>query len=308
MSRSPQNARHVVALAPALVALTATCLPNLGPSDALIASTRILAVRADPAEAAPGTLVTFAALVVDPHGTVTGADIAWSFCSARKPLTEDNVVSSACLYASSTVTAGRGATIAAKTPSDACSIFGPDVPSSGRRPRDPDSTGGYYQPLRADLTGADTTFELARVSCALADASAAAASAFAASYTLNENPRLLPLTATVDGEPADLSAVPAGVRLALTVGWPDASAETFAYFDPASQTVTTQRESMQVAWYTSAGALDTESTGRASDDLTTTTENGWTAPRTTGIFHLWVVLRDSRGGVDFSESELAVVP
>ena len=66
---------------------TATCVPSLGPGDSLITSTRILAVRADPAEAAPGTSVTFTAFVASPGGTVTGADIGWSFCSASKPLT-----------------------------------------------------------------------------------------------------------------------------------------------------------------------------------------------------------------------------
>ena len=94
--------------------------------------------------------------------------------------------------------------------------------------------------------------------------------------------------------------------MTLEASWPDASAETFAYFDPVSQAVTSQRESMQVAWYSSAGALYTESTGRASDDPATTTDDGWTAPAAPGTVHLWIVLRDSRGGVDFAEYDLVV--
>jgi hypothetical protein len=290
-----------------LVGATSTCIPSLGPDDSLVSSPRILAVRADPAEAAPGKMVTFTSFVAGPDGTISGAAITWSFCSAPKPLTEDNVVSSACLDASSLVGAGQGPTTTAAIPTDACSTFGPDVSSTGNfRPRDPDSTGGYYQPLRADLAGSDTAFELARVHCDLANADAVAASEFAKSYTLNQNPQLQPLTATVDGAPADLTAIPPGARVTLEASWPAASAETFAYFDPVSQTVTTQRESMQVAWYSSGGALDTESTGRASDDMTTTTDDGWDAPTQAGTVHLWIVLRDSRGGVDFAEVDATV--
>jgi hypothetical protein len=194
------------------------------------------------------------------------------------------------------------------TPGDGCKTFGPDVSSAGLRPRDPDGTGGYYQPLRADLAGTDSAFELVRIHCDLADADAMAASAFAAAYQLNQNPQLLPLTATIGGSPVALTAIPTGARITLEASWPDASAETFAYFDPVSQAVTSQRESMQVAWYSSGGALDSESTGRASDDLTTTTDDGWVAPSTAGTVHLWIVLRDSRGGVDFAAYDLVVGP
>jgi hypothetical protein len=292
----------------ALVLTTSTCIPALGPGDSLITSTRILAVRADPAEAAPGASVTFTSFVAGPGGTVTNAGIDWSFCTAPKPLTEDNVVSNVCLGSSSLVAAGAGPTTTATTPSDGCSVFGPDVGSAGLRPRDPDATGGYYQPLRADLSGSDTAFELARIHCDLANADAAAATAFAAAYKLNLNPQLLPLTATVNGSPVALTAIPSGARVTLEASWPAASAETFAYFDPVSQAVTTQRESMQVAWYSSGGALDTESTGRASDDMGTTTDDGWDAPGDAGTVHLWIVLRDSRGGVAFAEDDLVVGP
>lgn len=298
--------RHLVPLA--LACATATCVPSLGPGDSLVTSTRILAVRANPAEAPPGASVTFTSLVASPGGTVMNASIAWSFCSAPKPLTEDNVVSNACLDSSSLVAAGTGPSTTTSTPGNGCSIFGPDVSSAGLRPRDPDATGGYYQPLRADLTGTDSAFELARIHCDLADADAMDAATFAAAYQLNLNPQLLPLTATIDGVPTSLTAIPSGARVTLEASWPDTSAETFAYFNPVAQVVTTQRESMQVAWYSTGGALDSESTGRSSEDPATTTDDGWGAPSTAGTVHLWVVLRDSRGGVDFAEYDLAVGP
>jgi hypothetical protein len=292
----------------AWVVATTTCVPPLGPDDSLVTTPRILAVRADPAEAAPGKAVTFTAFVAGPDGTVTDAALAWSFCTAPKPLTEDNVVSNVCLGSSSLVAAGQGPATTAKTPTNGCAIFGPDVSSSGLRPRDPDSTGGYYQPLRVDLAGSDSAFELARIHCDLANADAAAASAFAAAYTLNQNPQLQPLIATMNGSSAPLTAIPTGARVSLEASWPAASAETFAYFDPVSEAVTTQREAMQVAWYASGGTLDTESTGRASDDMATTTDVGWDAPGAAGTVHLWIVLRDSRGGVDFADVDVTVGP
>jgi hypothetical protein len=287
---------------------TATCIPSLGPGDSLITSTTILAIRAVPAEAAPGTSVTFSAFVVDPSGTVAAPRIVWDFCTAPLPLTEDNVVSNACLGAGSIVAAGFGGTTTTNTPAKGCSIFGPDEIQGGYRPPDPDGTGGYYQPLRADLADAPTAFELARIRCDLADASASAVSAFTAAYKLNLNPTLLPVTAMVNDAAAPLTAIPAGATVTLVASWPASSAETFAYYDPVSATVTTQRESMQVAWYSTAGALETEATGRASTDLATTSTNTWTAPSAPGNSHLFVVLRDSRGGVDFTDTELTVVP
>jgi hypothetical protein len=35
--------------------------------------------------------------------------------------------------------------------------------------------------------------------------------------------------------------------------------------------------------------------------------NAWTAPEESGTVYLWVVLRDSRGGLDFAGYELNVV-
>ncbi len=296
-----------VVFALAVVPVTATCIPPPGPDETLVTSTRILAIRADPAEALPGTRVTFTSFVAGPDGTVSNADIDWNFCVAPEPLTESNVVSNACLGSGSLVAAGRGPNTTAMTPADGCSVYGPDVGSAGLRPRDPDSTGGYYQPVRADLPGeieskltVAETFALARIHCDLANADEAEASAFAAAYVVNQNPQLLPLAAVLDGSPMALTGVPRGARITLEASWPDTSAETFAYFDPTTQAVTSQRESMQVAWYATGGTFDAASTGRAPNDPGTTSTNVWTSPDAAGTVIVWIVLRDSRGGVDFA--------
>ena len=79
-------------------------------------------------------------------------------------------------------------------------------------------------------------------------------------------------------------------------------AERFVAFDIVSQSLVVQRESIAVAWYTTTGAsVDDDRTGRNSTDLTTTSDNGWQAPATPGVAHLWVVLRDNRGGVGWAE-------
>ena len=201
---------------------------------------------------------------------------------------------------------GHGTRVTATTPADGCSLFGPDAPAGGLRPRDPDATGGYYQPLRADLAGADLTFALVRITCDLANAPAPSVTAFAAAYVPNANPKLMPLAATGEGSPLVLTAIPAGSHVDLTVSWAPGSAETYAYYDAASDTVTTRREAMNVAWFATGGTLEKESTGRAEDDLSTTSANGWTAPAVPGTAHLWVVLSDSRGGVDFATYEVTV--
>jgi hypothetical protein len=295
---------HALALALA----SSACAPDLGPPDTLITSTRVLAVRADPAEAKPGATVTLTPLVASPDGTVASPPIAWSFCSVPRPLTTDDVVSQACLDSALQMVAGEGPSITASTPGDGCTLFGPDIPAGGLRPVDPDATGGYYQPVLAELPGVAATIDLLRITCDLSGASAATAAAFAAAYVPNANPELLPLVVMIDGSPAPLTAIPAGARVDLEASWPSASAETYAYYDAATDTVTARREAMSVAWVSSAGALDTEATGRAATDFATTSDNAYVAPSAAGKVHLWIILRDGRGGVDFAAYDVDVVP
>ncbi|MEI9949078.1 MAG: hypothetical protein WDO74_08865 [Pseudomonadota bacterium] len=101
-----------------------------------------------------------------PPSLPSSASPIWNFCIAPKAPTVDNVVSPACLDAASLVAVGEGSTVTAPTPSAACTLFGPNAAASGLRPRDPDVTGGYFQPLRVDLAGADPAFHLQRVLCA----------------------------------------------------------------------------------------------------------------------------------------------
>lgn len=83
-------------------------------------------------------------------------------------------------------------------------------------------------------------------------------------------------------------------------------AERYAGFDVPSQTVVDRREAIAVAWFATQGTFDADRTGRDSNDPTPTSDNGWTAPAQPGTAHLWVVLRDDRGGAGWAQYTLEV--
>jgi len=271
-----------------------------------IDSPRVLAVKSEPAEAKPGTRHAFTAFLSVPGMLSASPD--WQFCTAPKPLPENNAVSAACLKPAALLAAGTGLSIEAATPPAGCSLFGPNTPPGGFRPRDPDTSGGYYQPLRVDLAGSEPTFHLQRISCDLAEAASDIATEFGLSYLPNQNPRLEPLTASIGGQPVALDEIPLGARVELTLSWAASDVESYAYYDRAQHVLTERREAMRISWYTNAGKLDTQSTGRAQNDRELSTRNHWVAPEMPGTFALWVVLRDSRGGVDFATYDLHVRP
>jgi hypothetical protein len=159
--------------------------------------------------------------------------------------------------------------------------------------------------VRVDLEGAPA-IALARIRCALAGASFEVASEYAATYANNRNPTLTPLAAFVDGAPVALDAIAAGSVVTLAAGWTDDSPESFPVLDPLSQTLVTHREAMTVSWLASDGALAAANSGRAEDDAALFTTTTWTAPSTPGTAHLFVVLHDSRGGVDFGAVDATV--
>jgi hypothetical protein len=296
-----------------LVLLLTGCKPDFGAPLSLIAAPRLVAVRAEPAEAAPGAMVTMSALAASPDGSVTPA-IAWSLCTTPKPIAENGAVAASCLAdGGTTALDDTAAPLPVVLPAAGCRLFGPELPpqSAGQpalQPRAPDVTGGYFQPLRADFDGA--TIGLVRLRCALPGASLAVASEFAAQYTNNQNPMLAsspPVTATVDGAAVALDALPAGRAIVFTTGWTAESPEHFPVFDADAQTLITHREAMTISWYATSGRFATERSGRSEDDPALTTTDAWTAPDAIGPAHLWIVLYDSRGGVDFADVALTVV-
>jgi hypothetical protein len=334
-----------IAGAAALALAGLSCKPNLDETVSVIGAPIVLAVRSDPPEALPGATVKYTALYVDGSGPVAKVPIDWAFCEARKPLAELGPVNNECLVAAGSwfVPIGDGSPVSGALPADGCKLFGPDVPppvmgQPQGRPVDPDSTGGYYEPVRLLAADGTVTLEETRLSCGLGGVAADVEVDYAHRYHVNTNPSVASLSLVGDGAPLSMSsegtnAVSPGEHLDLRVAWPAcpttdvcmdgvcgpdetsqscpadcatprgcAGAERFVAFDITSQALAIQRESIAVAWYTTPGAsVDTDRTGRDSADLGLTSDNGWQAPTTPGPAHLWVVLRDSRGGSGWAE-------
>ncbi len=205
------------------------CKPDFAARESLVDRVQILAVRAEPAEAKPGELVTFSALVASPEGQVDGP-VGWTLCGAPKLLTENTAVSAACNAGGDLVPATTA------LPANGCAVFGPEVTSAELRPRDPDITGGFYQPIRANVVGA-TAFGFARLRCKYANVGAVVVVDFEKRYVMNANPTLM-FSPTLE--------VSAGQTVPLRASWPAESAETYAFIDVPTQVVIEKRETMRV--------------------------------------------------------------
>jgi len=287
MSPPPRPAAAAAALALALA--LAACDDSLDQRLAIVDAPRVLAIVADPAEARPGAAVTYRALVGSPDGPLDAAP-RWSYCTAPKPPTEDNTVSTPCALGDALQPLGDGPTVTAALPADACSRFGPEVPPGDFRPRDPDPTGGFYQPLRADVDPSLIAFGLSRITCKLANTTAELAREYDLNYVANRNPSLeLP-------DAASLAAVPAHASISLTASWPADAAEPYLYFDQLAQSLLTRRESLRLSWFATAGTLDVDASAVGESDPATRVTTTWHTPGP-GPATLWFVLRDSRGGV-----------
>ncbi|WP_394847793.1 hypothetical protein LZC95_10060 [Pendulispora brunnea] len=290
-----------------LVVLVTACKPDLDERESSIESPRILAIVSEPPEARPGEAVQYTAVVATREGPELGAPIQWAYCATPKLLTENGSVSPECTREGVRPLAASGPRITAPTLPDACALFGPDVPPGGFRPRDADGTGGYYQPLRASWAGL-TAFARQRVTCNLANAPADVTLEFRRRYMVNKNPRLGELSARVGGEPRALDHLPLGRDVEFTVAWPPEDAESYVSVDPATQSIVPRREAMRVSWYATAGTFATDRTGRTEAELDTFTNNVWSIETAAPRIHLWVVLRDSRGGSAYAVTTLSVNP
>ena len=98
-----------------------------------------------------------------------------------------------------------------------------------------------------------------------------------------------------------------GSLVTFEARWDPAVQETFKVYDLTTHVLVDQTESLRLSWFATAGQLEHERTGRTADEVGTAfTRNLWRAPSTPGLVHVWMVLRDSRGGVDFASAEIEV--
>jgi hypothetical protein len=312
----------------------ASCTPTFSDTTSTVGAPRLLAVQATPAEAAPGGAFEMTALYVGPAGAQDPSSIDWAICLLQKPLGDPDPISSACFVgASSGLTSlGTGGSVSGTVPANACELFGPESPppapgQPAARPTDPDATGGFYLPVSVESGDDQWSASLERIACQPGGVTQAVSTAFANGYVLNQNPTIASL-ASVDAHGDTTAIAPdvpgagpvltvsAGESLSLEVAWPACpsvpaacgGAETYISVDPTSKQIATGRESMVASWYATAGTFDRDRVGRDGTDTATTVDNGWTAPTSPGPVHLWVVLRDARGGVGWGSYTLMVGP
>jgi hypothetical protein len=266
-----------------LVLVLAGCQSALDQRLDVVDQERVLAIVSEPPEVLPGSDVAVTAIVGGPDGPMTVTP-AWSLCDAPKPPTVDDAVADGCVQNQVTPIPDPTMTL---IPMDACQTYGPDVESAGFAPRNPDATGGYYQPVRAQLPSIDLSFGFTRITCNLPNSSGETAHEYQLDYVANQNPILEPVTLP--------ATVAAGTDVPITASWP--VTETYLYYDPTSQTLVTRRESMAVSWFATGGVFPIDATDVGEDDPAQSAQTTWTAPSTPGPAWLWIVLRDSRGGL-----------
>lgn len=274
-----------------VLAALAACVPDLGERDSLVAEPTILAIRGEPPELSPGETAHFDLLVATPSGPLVTTPARWDFCASAKRLTENGSVSAACFQDRGVIPIATGpSAVDAAIPANACNVFGPRTLAQDDRPRDPDITGGYYQPLRVLVEG-KVGFGFERVRCGPPLSPARVVDDFTKRYQPNRNPTLEPVALP--------PSTPRGARVVLRATWPADAAETFPVYDLASKVLVDHRESLRVSWFATAGTFDADRTGRDETETELFTDNGWTAPTAPQTVHFYVVLRDPRGGTAF---------
>jgi hypothetical protein len=255
---------------------------------------RVLAIRLDPPESAVSQSVRATALVAGPDGRIDSAG-TWSLCKQRPLVADYNSVADGCLDGTSVTQLGTSASLDILVPKDACATFGSEPPSaSGNEPPvrafDPDVTGGYYQPLGVTV-GSTQGIGGIRLSCALFQANAETARAYRERYTANQNPVLREVIF-----PETLAR---GQTVTLRVQVDQA--ESYVVYDSARSQLRARTERLSVSWFTTKGILRDALTPVESEAI-----NVYTAPSDTTTVHMFVVLRDDRGGVAYEARTIEV--
>lgn len=307
------------------------CVPEFDDQPSLVRGDTLLALRAEPAEAAEGAPVSLSALQSG------DGQVAFDLCLARKSLTELGPIDTQCLsHGRALERIGRGSVVSTLVPKDACSLFGPRRPEPepghpAGRPVDPDLSGGYYQPFLASLPDGEFTLGAVRLDCGLAGADREQVIEYTARHRPNSNVEVERLElrqggawVRLDGERA--SRVRRGTEVDLRVRWADCDqsaaecdsdagacapsgggctgAETYVFFDPETRSIVERQEHVVATWYTTHG--DFADHRSLAEGAANSAENRWMAPPGRTLATLWVVLRDGRGGVGWAQVRVEV--
>ncbi len=333
-----------------VLALAWGCKPDEAGRPSLLEESRIIAIQARPAEVVPGKPTELDVLRVGPSGRLDSGAVAFDFCVARKPIAAPGIVAEQCLALEPTealLPIALAEPTAATIPEQACSLFGPKPATTdndeAQRPADPDTTGGYYQPIRA-VDGGKVSLFAARITCGLTGTTQETSIEYTRRYRPNENPAIQKVllgrsSGVVETLAQDVPAsLQPGERVAFAVKWTDcprdkkecgdslcsldetmascpddctqtsicAGAETYLLLDPVSRQLRLQRENIRVSWFVTGGELERDKSGRSSDELERDAQNQFMAPAKPGDYWLFAVIRDDRGGVGWVEQPLRV--
>jgi len=270
-------ARRIAVLVALLLAGPA-CGNNGQAPRTYVSAPRVLAIKAQPPEVAPGGSSTVSILVAGTTGqTFT---VAWSRCLlAPLPGQATNPDCVTNLQASYIEPIGEGTTVTAMMPADIT------ADALGQ----PDASGGVYLTLVARVT-------------------VAAADSFAAVYRLrfgdpatgNQNPTLIGVTASDAAETTTLDeATPLPVRqgdvLTLNALLAPGSAET--YVAPVvGQSGGTVKETVRTSWFSTGGDFSDD---RTDEGQRTVLSLDQLLPAAGSIIDIYGVAHEERGGVDF---------
>jgi hypothetical protein len=289
------------------------CSNNFDPAS-YVTGLRVLGVKAEPPELSPGQTATLTPLVVPSGGPDGGTPvIEWSLCE-QPPLPGENVAED-CVAAdsgTSLVPLGEGATM---------NVTMPDLPIEQLGV--PDYSGGVYLPVVLKVTqGSEHLTAVYRLRRTL----------FVSPFLQpNHNPRISDIEIAY---PNDAGTKPLGEvelhngdRIALRAVMTPGSAEQYPqiegelklpdggisldggirFFDGGVEvggnTIDFVTENMKVSWFTTIGTVSPEVTGEEGK-LDTTLELKKRTPPPPAEIDLYVVVRDDRGGTDFTHRVL----
>lgn len=250
-----------------LAVLAATGCEQDVPDRTKVDQLRILGVRAEPPEAAPGGTVTLDALVVDPveQRPIT---LTWAFCT---PDPSEGV--SSCTDEANIQPLGAGTSATVTIAGDALAGLPPEVQERG--------IDAYVVLIAEAGEASELAYKKLRLST---------------SATPNANPGLDSFL--VDDADVDPTEVAAGAKVTLVAVASSGSQQT--YVDSVGEP---QTEETRFSWLQTEGTLeDAVSFGNDDGEGRTTWEPKGTDPAT-----LWVVLRDQRGGIAWRSKQIVVV-
>lgn len=294
----------------AAIAVTLGCTPEFDDAPWRVEESRVLAIVATPPEARPGDPVMLTALTASPDGTSATAPL-WSVCTRPRTSAERTSVTARCLEEEFLEPTPPSMLVLA----DACARFGPNPPptegdSSPQRPADPDPSGGYFLPLRAEADDA-AAFGALRIRCDLPGVTRVIFDAFEERYFANEAPQIGGVSLG-SGPPLGLdevATVEAQSEVDITVELPAAAAEAYVRYDSAAGVLLDEREWLRVEWFVTEGRLSAgQQMLSATGDASPTASSSWTAPSGPATVHAWLVVTDARGGVAWQAITIEVTP